>query len=105
MVRRLIFFAWVRRLILFARGRRLIFFVCAAAAACAPAPPRSAAPRPAARLEERDDVRWFGRSYLRLRGGVLEARFVGAPYERGYARGRLAYPQIVAGEKDLDRLM
>ena len=85
--------------------RRLIFLLCAAAAACAPVPPRSAAPRPAARLEERGGIRRFGRSYLRSRDGILEARFVGAPYERGYARGRLAYPQIVAGEEDLDRLM
>jgi len=95
-----------RRLMFFARVRRLVFFVCAAAAAaCAPAPPRSAASHPAARLEERGDVRWFGRSYLRPRGGVLEARFAGAPYERGYARGKLAYAQIAAGETDLDLLM
>src|SRR2546423_45576 len=86
--------------------RRLIF--CAAvvsAAACAPAPPRSAIGPPSAALEVRDGVRWYGRSFLRQRGGILEARFSGAPYDRGYARGKLAYPEIAAGESDLDALM
>jgi len=87
-------------------GRRLIFSVCmAATAACAPTPPRSAAPRPEAAVVERDGVRWYGNSFIRSREGILEARFAGAPYDRGYARGTLAYAQIAAGEKDLDVLM
>ena len=86
--------------------RRLIFVgLVAAAAACAPKPPRSAAVRPADSLVERGGVRRFGRSYIRRRDGIFEARFAGPPYARGYARGRLAYPQIAAGERDLDGLM
>lgn len=86
--------------------RRLILGVCAlAASACVPRPPRAAAPRPADTLVERDGVRWFGDSFMRTRDGIFEARFAGAPYERGYAHGRLAYAQIAAGEKDLDLLM
>src|SRR5947208_1984480 len=86
--------------------RRLIFCIAAAGtAACAPSPPRSATRPPSSVLEVRGGVRWYGRSFLRERDGILEARFSGAPYERGYARGMLAYPQIVAGENDLDALM
>ena len=36
---------------------------------------------------------------------MREARFEGPPYVRGYARGRLAYPQIAAGETDLEFLL
>lgn len=86
-------------------ARRLIFGVLVVAAACAPTPPRSAPVRPAGEIVEHDGVRRFGRSYIRNRDGILEARFAGAPYARGYARGRLAYAQIVSGESDLDRLM
>jgi hypothetical protein len=77
----------------------------AATAACAPKPPRSAAPFPEAAVVERDGVRWLGDSFIRTRDGILEARFVGTPYERGYAHGRLAYAQIAGGERDLDLLM
>jgi len=75
------------------------------AAACAPRPPRAATTRPADALVEKDGVRWYGGSFMRARDGIFEARFAGAPYERGYAHGRLAYSQIAAGEKDLDLLM
>jgi hypothetical protein len=86
--------------------RRLIVTICVIlAGACAPRPPRSAAPRPADVVVERDGVRWYGDSFIRKRDGILEARFAGAPYERGYAHGRLAYPQIAGGEQDLDLLM
>ncbi len=86
--------------------RRLL--LCAALAMlarCAPRAPRSVALRPSATLEENGRARRFGGSFLREREGVLEARFAGAPYERGFARGRLAYPQIASGEKDLDFLL
>ena len=86
--------------------RRLILGACALAAlACVPRPPRAAAPRPADAVVEKDGVRWYEDSFLRTRDGIFEARFAGAPYERGYAHGRLAYAQITAGEKDLDLLM
>jgi hypothetical protein len=86
--------------------RRLIVSICVIlAGACAPRPPRSAAPRPADAVVERDGVRWYGDSFIRTRDGILEARFAGAPYERGYAHGRLAYAQIAGGEQDLDLLM
>ena len=76
-----------------------------AAAACAPATPRSAAPRIDGALEVQGGLRRFGGSFLRERDGIREARFAGPPYLRGYARGRLAYPQIAAGEEDLDALL
>ena len=50
-------------------------------------------------------VRTLGRSFVRRRGGILEARFAGSSYERGYARGRLVYDQIAAGERDLEFLV
>lgn len=61
--------------------------------------------RPTGELREENGVRVFGDSFLRWREGILEGRFAGAPYARGYARGRLAYPQIAAGEQDLDFLL
>jgi len=76
-----------------------------AAAGCAPESPRTAAPRVADALAVRGGVREFGTSFLRERDGIREARFAGPPYPRGYARGRLAYPQIAAGEADLDFLL
>jgi hypothetical protein len=75
------------------------------AAACAPSPPRTAAPRVDTVLEVEGGLRRFGSSFLREREGIREARFAGPPYLRGYARGRLAYPQIAAGEEDLDALL
>jgi isopenicillin-N N-acyltransferase-like protein len=77
-----------------------------ASAGCAPPAERAAGPRPPFELARgRDGTAQFGRSFLRRREGVFEARFEGGPYERGYARGRLAYDQIVAGETDLDFLL
>jgi hypothetical protein len=68
---------------------------------CGP-PPEPAHPAPpAARLEKSGGTERFGNSFLRSRQGVLEARFAGRPYERGYARGRLAYAEIAEGEKEL----
>jgi len=92
------------------RSRMLRRFFLSAAAAlllsrCAPQTPRAAAPILPAVLEETGGTRRFGNSFLREREGILEARFEGRPYERGYARGRLAYRQIAAGERDLDRLL
>lgn len=86
--------------------RRLLLSVSVlAATACVPRPPRAAAPRPTDTVVEKDGVRWYRDSFLRTRDGISEARFAGAPYERGYAHGRLAYAQIAAGERDLDLLM
>jgi isopenicillin-N N-acyltransferase-like protein len=56
-------------------------------------------------LRSEAGVETFGRSFLRRRDGILEGRFVGPPYARGYARGRLAHRQIVDGERDLDFLL
>ncbi len=78
---------------------------CVLAAACAPSAPRSAAPRVETVLQLEGNLRRFGGSFLREREGIREARFAGPPYLRGYARGRLAYPQIAAGEEDLDALL
>jgi len=78
---------------------------CLLAAACAPSPPRSAVPRVESVMAVEGGIRRFGSSFLREREGIREARFAGPPYLRGYARGRLAYPQIAAGEEDLDALL
>ena len=56
-------------------------------------------------VEERGTSRLFGRSYLTRRQGILEARFAGGAYERGYARGKLAYPEIVRGEGAIHALI
>jgi isopenicillin-N N-acyltransferase like protein len=73
---------------------------------CAPARPDSVRLlRPSARLEQDGTLRRLGRNYLTRRQGILEARFEGSPYERGYARGALAYDQIVRGEKTIHRLI
>ncbi len=88
------------------RPLRLAIVAAALAAfACAPAEPKTAAPRVDDALEIRGSLRTFGSSFLREREGIREARFAGPPYLRGYARGRLAYPQIAAGEEDLDALL
>jgi len=86
------------------RFRWLALFLAALAASCAPAEKRRAA-APLAEPRETNGIRTIGSSFLRRRGGVFEARFAGAPYERGYARGRLLYDQIAAGEKDLEFLL
>src|SRR5580765_1493950 len=52
-----------------------------------------------------DSMRRLGASYLTRREGILEARFEGTAYERGYARGALAYDQIVRGEKSVHDLI
>jgi hypothetical protein len=85
--------------------RFFVSAVLATAAGCVPTSPRSAMAPPASRLTVRGGARTFGRSFLRQREGILEARFAGAPYARGYARGKLAYSEIAAGEKDLDFLL
>ena len=87
--------------------RRFCALVVLVAVGCAPLKERASARRSVSAVL-RDDGRGtktFGNSFLRNREGILEARFAGPPYERGYARGRLAYDQIVAGEKDLDLLL
>ena len=86
-------------------ARRLLLALLLLAAACAPSAPKTAAPRIDGTLEVRGGVRRFGTSFLREREGIREARFEGPPYLRGYARGRLAYPQIAAGETDLEFLL
>ena len=86
-------------------ARRLLAVLLLGAFACAPSAPKTAAPRVEGSLVVDGGVRRFGASFLRERDGILEARFAGPPYERGYARGRLAYPQIAAGETDLDMLV
>lgn len=87
--------------------RRLCLLLILASAGCAPPREPARGPRPpfALRTAQEGGAATFGSSFLRRRQGVYEARFQGAPYERGYARGRLAYDQIVAGEKDLDFLL
>src|SRR5215472_7611729 len=72
---------------------------------CGP-PPEPAHPAPPAEHLEKDGgIQRFGNSFLRRRQGVLEGRFAGTPYERGYARGRLAYAEIAEGEKELQFLL
>lgn len=86
------------------RHRALPVLLLGFVAFCAPAERR----RPAARFAEPGEsngIRTLGRSFLRRREGIFEARFAGGPYERGYARGRLLYDQIATGEKDLEFLL
>jgi len=87
------------------RSSRAAVLACVLTVACAPSPPRSAAPSVVTVMQVEGGRRSFGRSFLREREGIREARFAGSPYLRGFARGRLAYPQIASGEKDLDALL
>jgi isopenicillin-N N-acyltransferase like protein len=86
------------------RLRPLLLLILALAASCAPAERHHSVVR-LAEPAEANGVRTLGRSFVRRRGGIFEARFAGQPYERGYARGRLVYDQIAAAEKDLDSLL
>jgi isopenicillin-N N-acyltransferase like protein len=74
---------------------------------CAPRRPLAPPPYPPppAAVDERDGIGRLGESFLRQRQGIREARFVGNAYTRGYARGRLAYAQIVQAERDLRGLL
>jgi len=58
-------------------------------------------PPPPAAVESRDGIRSLSSSFLRSREGILEARLAGDAYGRGYARGRLAYDEILDVERDL----
>lgn len=83
-----------------------VFSLLAIALSCAPERPRDVTgARPAGRLEESGSLRRLGRSYLRKREGIFEARFAGPPYERGYARGRLVYPELVRQEGAIHELI
>src|SRR6266540_146391 len=78
----------------------------AIAVSCAPVRPRDVTgARPAGRLEESGSLRRLGQSYLSKRQEIFEARFAGAPYERGYARGRLVYPELVREEGAIHQLI
>ncbi|HYR45977.1 MAG TPA: C45 family peptidase [Thermoanaerobaculia bacterium] len=78
----------------------------AVAVSCAPIRPVGVAQtRPADRMEESGPLRRLGHSYLRWREDVLEARFAGGPYARGYARGRVAYPELVRAEETIHELI
>lgn len=79
--------------------------LAALAVSCAPARPGSVRRISPGRIEQSGTVRLLGRSYLTHRQGILEARFEGSAYERGYARGALAYPEIVRGEKTIHGLI
>ena len=83
----------------------LLLLLLLPAAACAPAriDPRAAPPGGDVRIE--GGVRVFGRSFFRRRDGVWEARFAGTAYERGFARGRLAYAELAEEQKALDFLL
>jgi isopenicillin-N N-acyltransferase like protein len=72
---------------------------------CAPRRPASIPRQPARNFSTEAGVSRLGGSWLRTRDGILEARFAGSPYERGYARGRLAYSEIVEGERSLESLL
>jgi len=71
------------------------------------APPRLWGPAPERVGEPHfaNGVDVLGGSFLRKRDGIIEARFAGDPYERGFARGRLARGQIVEGQEDLNFLL
>jgi len=58
-------------------------------------------PPPLARVQTQGGIRGLGSSFLRVREGIREARLAGAAYWRGYARGRLAYEEILSVERDL----
>lgn len=58
-------------------------------------------PPPPARVQTRGGIRELGSSFLRVREGIREARLAGDAYWRGYARGRLAYEEILSVERDL----
>ena len=58
-------------------------------------------PPPPATVQTDDGIRRLGSSFLRMREGIREARLAGDSYQRGYARGRLAYDEIIAVERDL----
>jgi hypothetical protein len=75
----------------------------ALAVGCAPSRPLVPPPYPPppARVETRGGIRRLGSSFLRVREGIREARLAGDAYWRGYARGRLAYEEILAVERDL----
>ena len=74
--------------------------------ACAPRRPASVPETLSAfRLVENGTLGRLGENYLRRRQGILEARFAGTPYDRGYARGRLAYPEITRGQEAIHELL
>ncbi|MGH9443199.1 MAG: C45 family autoproteolytic acyltransferase/hydrolase [Thermoanaerobaculia bacterium] len=85
------------------RGASAVLFLLLTSS-CAPRERRRVGARLAEPLE-RNGVRTLGRSFIRRREGIFEARFAGGPYDRGYERGRLDHANIAAGEKDLEFLL
>jgi len=80
--------------------------ILAGFASCAPVRPDSVQRhRQAPAIEQGGILRRLGGSYLTRREGILEARFEGSAYERGYARGTLAYEEIVRGERSVHNLI
>jgi hypothetical protein len=98
-----------RALLNSARVKRLFFVLSASASAlaisCAPSRLWGPPPEPIGKIRVDNGVQRLGRSFLRRRDGILEARFAGDPYERGFARGRLARKQIEEGQRDLNFLL
>lgn len=86
-------------------GAWIGLIVASVAVSCAPARPESVRRIALGTVEQDGTIRRLGRSYLTYRQGILEARFEGSAYERGYARGALAYPEIVRGEKTIRELI
>ncbi|HKF45331.1 MAG TPA: C45 family peptidase [Thermoanaerobaculia bacterium] len=81
-------------------------FLTTFGSSCAPARPESVQKIPqSAVVEQQGGVRRLGKSYLARREGILEARFVGSAYDRGYARGALAYEEIIRGERTIQKLI
>ncbi len=87
-----------------ARFRGLPAALLALCVSCAPRGKARGAFRPGD-LVESNGTRSLGSSFIARRDGMLEARFAGRPYERGFARGRLDHEDIAASEKDLEFLL
>lgn len=51
-------------------------------------------------IEERDGKKWLGKSYITRREGLLVARLKGAPFDLGYASGKLFTPEMHTMENE-----